>query len=95
MAAFTKGDIRINRKGRPRKGTSITDILSYQLDQKDETGTLRREKIAEQLIKLAESGDIAAIRYLADRLDGRPRESIELTTNAIDIQLKEIFDGQK
>ena len=74
---FEKNDPRINRAGRPKKGTALTDILNYKLDAKDDNGKLRRELIAEKLIQLAETGDIAAIRYLTDRIDGKPVETIK------------------
>jgi len=93
MGKFEKGDPRINRRGRPKKGQSITEILELLLDKKKETGELRRADIAEKLIKLAESGDLPAIRYLIDRLDGRPRETVELKDGAIDKKLMEILNG--
>jgi hypothetical protein len=95
MAAFVKGDPRINRRGRPRKGMAMTDILNYKLDQKTEAGNLQREVIADKLIALAEAGDVPALRYLIDRIDGRPKESIELTDSMVDQQLKEIMNGSK
>jgi hypothetical protein len=93
MAPFTKGDPRINRKGRPKKGTALTDILNYKLDQKTGDGKFRREVVAEKLIELAEGGDVAAIKYIMDRVDGRPTESIELTDGAVEIRLREIMNG--
>jgi len=93
---FEKGDARINRKGRPKKGQALTDILNYKLDLKNESGKLRREAIAEKLILLAEGGDFHALRYLIDRLDGRPRESLVLTDGgAMDSKLKEILGNGK
>jgi hypothetical protein len=88
---FQKNDFRINRKGRPKKGAALTDILNLKLDEKDETGKLRREVIAEKLIELAESGDFQALRYLTDRLDGKPKESISLGSDILDKKLKELF----
>jgi hypothetical protein len=92
---FEKGDARINRLGRPKKGQAMTDILNYKLDQKTEAGNLQREVIADKLIALAEAGDMPALRYLIDRIDGRPKESIELTDSMVDQQLKEIMNGSK
>ncbi|MDR2103383.1 MAG: VRR-NUC domain-containing protein [Treponema sp.] len=83
---FAKKDPRINRRGRPKKGQALTDILNYKLDQKNETGKLQREAVAEKLIALALEGDMAAIRYvmtgktvldtLADSMKGRQREAV-------------------
>ena len=89
---FEKGDPRINSKGRPKKGESITDILKKLLDQSDESGKLRRVIVSEKLISLAESGDLASLKYLIDRIEGRPKESIELTDGAVDQRLREIMN---
>jgi type II secretory pathway component GspD/PulD (secretin) len=94
MAAFTKGDPRINRRGRPKKGAALTDILSFKLDQKNDDGKLRREVIAEKLIAMAEAGDMAALRYVIDRLDGRPKETVEVENSALEIKLMEILNGK-
>jgi hypothetical protein len=91
--AFYSGDRRINRKGRPKKGTALTDILNYKLDQKDDDGKLRREAVAEKLICLALEGDIAAIRYVMDRVDGRPKETVALESAAVETKLMEVFNN--
>jgi len=93
---FEKNDPRINRKGRPKKGSALTDILNYKLDLVHKSGKLKREAIAEKLIEAALNGDIAALKYIFDRCDGRPKESIELTDGAIDVRLREIMgNGSK
>jgi hypothetical protein len=89
---FKKGDSRINRNGRPKKGQSLTDILNYKLDE-TKAGKLRREAVAEKLIDLAESGDITAIRYIMDRVDGRPKETVNLENTAIETKLMEVFNN--
>ena len=93
LGTFTSGDPRQNRKGRPKKGSALTDILNLKLDEENKAGVMRREIVAEKLIKLAEAGDLVAIRYLMDRVDGRPRATVELADSAIDIKLKEILHG--
>jgi hypothetical protein len=76
---FCSGDPRINRIGRPKKGTALTDILDFKLDQKDNDKKFQREIIAEKLIDLAKNGNIVAIKYIFDRLDGMPTQAIELS----------------
>jgi hypothetical protein len=92
---FVKDDPRINRRGRPKKGEAITDILQKLLDKKDDSGKLRREKVSEKLIELAEKGDIVAIKYLVDRLDGKPKETVELENSVLDQRLREIMSDGK
>ena len=92
---FEKGDIRINRRGRPKKGESLSDILDWALDQKrkikdGETGKektlLLRHILAARLInKAIDDGDVAALKYIFDRLDGKPKETVELSTGHNDI----------
>src|SRR5204863_7323504 len=45
---------------------------------------LRLRRIAEKLATLAEEGDLAAIRELADRLDGKPAQVIDRCDAAIE-----------
>jgi len=99
---FSKGRSG-NPKGRPKKGQTMTDILNWALDQKrkikdSETGKekalLLRQILAEKLInKAVDDGDVAALKYIFDRLDGRPMESIVLTD--VEAKLKEIMNGVK
>jgi hypothetical protein len=74
---FTKNDERINRKGRPRKTKSLTDLLNAYLAHKDADKVTRKARLAEKLFDLAMDGDIAAIKYIYDRIDGKPIETIK------------------
>jgi len=89
---FEKNDKRINRRGRPQKGAALTDLLNSKLDELKD-GKLKRELIADKLLELALTGDFNALRYLYDRVDGRPKESVELSGGAIDAKLREILNG--
>jgi hypothetical protein len=92
---FVKNDPRINRRGRPKKGQTLTDILDWALDQKrrikdgetgEEKSLLLRHMLAQRLIdKAVDEGDVPAIKYIFDRLDGRPKETIEMTEKRDDI----------
>jgi hypothetical protein len=50
------------------------------------------EEIAETLIKLALSGDVQAIREIADRTEGKPKQAIDLD---LDLQLDWRIQAQK
>ena len=90
---FQKGQSG-NPKGRPKKGETMTDLLREKLDipKTSREKMPRKEKVIEKLILLAEAGDLSALKYVFDRVDGRPKESVELT-DGIDIRLKEIMSN--
>ena len=64
---FQKGQSG-NPAGRPKKGQALTDILKTVVDKR---------KLAEKLLELAYDGDITAIKYVYDRVDGKPMQSFE------------------
>ena len=72
---FSKGDRRINRKGRPRKAESVTHWLREIGAAHDGQ---RFKRLADALWRLALDGDLPAIRELLDRLEGRPKQAIGL-----------------
>jgi hypothetical protein len=59
-----------NPNGRPRKGETLTDALRAKLN---------KDLLAEKLLELVNDGDFQAIKYAYDRIDGRPKETIEQT----------------
>ena len=62
-----------NPNGRPKKGTALTDILKERLDATE---------LADKLIAKANEGDIQAMKYIYDRIDGRPRESVDIDSRS-------------
>jgi len=79
---FDKRPQDINRTGRPPKEYCLTDILKEQGNLEDvESGDnkiSRKQAIAQKLWAMAMGGDVQAMKYLYDRVDGRPKESIDL-----------------
>jgi len=89
---FTKNDPRINRRGRPRKGMCLTSILEKHLKKKGRGGAPNKEALVAALIELALEGrDIHAIKYIMDRIDGKPRESVELSGDVGGSALVQIY----
>ena len=69
----------INRKGRPKKGNSFAEVL--RTIGAETHGDLSRLEIAcRQMYELAESGDYQAIKWIADRCDGRSKQTTEILT---------------
>jgi hypothetical protein len=92
---FTKGQSG-NPNGRPRKGRSLTEALEKAMKKKREDGKKTSEALTDVLIDLAiKEKNIAAIKYIMDRVEGKPTESIELTDGATDQRLREIMNGSK
>ena len=90
---FAKGQSG-NPSGRPRKGKTLTEALEKALKKKGEKGIKNSDALAAVLVEMAiKDKNIQAIKYVMDRVDGRPTESIELTSGAIDQRLREIMSG--
>jgi hypothetical protein len=79
---FPKGESG-NTAGRPRL-TKITDALREQVSEElpDAPERTIAEAIARKLIKLALGGDIAAVREVLDRTEGKARQAIDLDIQA-------------
>lgn len=74
-----------NPKGRPPKGETLTDALKEQVDKK---------AIAEKLCEMAMEGDIGALKYIYDRIDGRPIESVDMNhSGGISVTIGKDFRG--
>jgi hypothetical protein len=65
-----------NPGGRPKK-MPITDAIREELEQEGAQGTSNARAIARKLVKLARAGNMDAIREIADRTEGKPRQRIE------------------
>lgn len=60
--------------GRPPKEECVTDLLRETVD---------KQALVNKLIELALNGDKAALTYCIDRLDGKPRETIDQTVRNV------------
>lgn len=70
-----------NPAGRP-KSAHLSRALRQKLaeiDPGDPKARSHAEKIADALIKRAEAGDVRAIAEIADRVEGKPKQNIEVT----------------
>jgi len=72
-----------NPSGRPKKGHTLTDALAEAIDKED---------LARALLDLVKDGNIAAIKYAYDRIDGRPKETIEQTIRELP-EVLEVYIG--
>lgn len=86
-AGFDKNPQNINRKGRPKKEQSFTyflwEVLSEEAVAYKGQMITGKEAVARKALELALKGDIAAIKYIADRLDGAPGQTVDATVLSI------------
>lgn len=68
-----------NPKGRPKKGARFASALELELEAAHASGATLLSLVAKVLVAAALKGDIGAIREIADRLDGKARQSLEVT----------------
>jgi hypothetical protein len=87
---FKKGETG-NPSGRP-KLTKLTEALREQLAEEMPSAPERTvaEAIARALIREAMSGNVQAAREIADRTEGKPKQSID-----VDLQVKDWRDWRK
>jgi len=79
---FKKGDKRINRKGRPKgAGISITTEIKRELESipKGHKASYLQLLIKQILKKAILDGDGDMIKQIWNYLDGKPKESIDIT----------------
>jgi hypothetical protein len=81
-----------NFNGRPRKGESLTDILREYLSKCDKgEKKAKQQKFIEKLVKKALDGDFNTMKYIFDRLEGTPKQTIDsnVTTKEIIVDIEE------
>jgi hypothetical protein len=67
-----KPGISGNPAGRPKKGETMTDALRAKID---------KDEIADVLISMARAGNVSAVKYVYDRIDGMPRQHVEMSND--------------
>lgn len=65
-----------NPGGRPKRAKLFTQSLLVALKKTDADNVEAVQRIADKLVALAESGDVQAIKEIADRVDGKPPQAI-------------------
>jgi hypothetical protein len=81
---FPKGQSG-NPHGRP-KSTTISDALRKRLAESVESadGKTIAELLADRLLLSARAGNLKAIREIADRAEGRPRQTLDVKADISD-----------
>lgn len=77
-ASWKKGQSG-NPKGAPKKPWRWAEVIRTVAERMDKSGKEYKVAIAEALLKEALKGNVAAIKELGDRLDGKAKQAIEMT----------------
>jgi hypothetical protein len=96
---FKKGDSNINRKGRPKKGDSMTEDIQKQLDLLDvdtsgDKKITRREAISKVLTNMAIKGDMRAIKLVLEYTTSRPATDMNISGDGLVLPEITILTGQ-
>ena len=79
---FKKGDSNINRNGRPPRGESWSELIREFSNRTDDgSGKQFRVLVVERLFQEAIAGDLKAIKEIADRVEGKPRQTSFVESN--------------
>ena len=91
---FEKGQSG-NPNGRPRKGQTFVDALRAALAVKDpETKKTALRRVVDAAVDNAMNGDMAAIAFIAERLDGKVSSDVNVSgTMSMTITIAERPDG--
>ena len=90
-----------NPKGRPKKGTTWKDVITRATNQVrlvEADGKKQKQRVKELIVKkqieLAMAGDKHATKFLAEREEGMPRQSIDYTEHEPDEVVEIGFDEE-
>jgi hypothetical protein len=77
-ASWKKGQSG-NPKGAPKKPWRWAEVIRTVAERMDKSGKEYKVAIAEALLKEALKGNVAAIKEIGDRIDGKAKQAIEMT----------------
>lgn len=85
---------------RVRRGPGWSDYNRFRtrlkralLDIDEETGLPNLTVVVNSLVKAAKHGDMKATEMIANRMDGRPREQVDVTDGAGRVIARVVFGG--
>jgi hypothetical protein len=87
-----KAGVSGNPGGRPRD-YAISEALRVELAQIVGAGFSLAEAIAKKLVHMAVAGELGAIREILDRMEGKPRQAIDMHLEVTDWRERARLEG--
>jgi hypothetical protein len=85
VKGFQKGQSG-NPLGRPKKGETFSEALERESEEMVNNGSIsKRDALAKVLYNEAAKGNLKAIEMIMDRIDGKPRQSIDQTNKNLSV----------
>ena len=66
-----------NLNGRPKSAWTWASLVRKAMDEVGEDGKRLKGQVSKALVTKALTGDVQAIKEIGDRIDGKPKQSIE------------------
>ena len=79
VGGFKDNPENINRRGRPKKGMTLTDIAKDVLEEELPSGMTRKEALIKKVAQLAYDGNESMIKLLWNYVDGMPTQKTEVS----------------
>ena len=73
-----KTGAKANPNGRPKSNWTWAGLIKEAMEEMQEDGEPVKKKISRSLIAKALSGDVQAIKEIGDRIDGKPKQSVDV-----------------
>lgn len=67
-----------NPGGRPKREWTWASLLEQATEIAQKDGKLKKEVMAQMLVDKAAKGDVRAFEAIMDRMDGKPRQAVDL-----------------
>jgi len=81
--------------GRPPKEKSFANMLNIAIKEANEEGVTKLRQVADALVAKAVSGDVQAIKEVADRLDGKVPQAVIGDDSEDPITLRHELDAER
>ena len=89
---FDKHPENINREGAPKKEWTFAGVFREELEKCGDDKVKLKRNLAKAMMKKAKEGDVQAFKEIANRVDGLPKQNLDLTSGGERIGL---FDFTK